>query len=433
MDQLWTGGNSQPTTTQNCLDGGSAINLLAVTGGSVTSKTTLPSQITWLQPVLQAQDGTFLGLVNYDWDPADDFLAAFDQSGNIQWSKPGYYAQIATADGGVIAQSYSGQSVTFDAGGNATGQMANMPTYSWKGAYQLGSTVSVVPGFDLSNMAISFAAVRGGNLTGNGFSLSHHTFGLFFCSTGPGGDGPCPNNIEITNMAFSYLANIDNNNYASACDFSASSPCDSNTAHPEWVSTIKLQALKSYTAAFASLPAIVSKGLMPTSQNNSKSPTPFDHTVYVDGSWQFTNSQSLQCPATGLTKSTSFSWAFYLSTMCGAQVELGPYGNSNDFTPPFSDANNFQKLVTAIGKAIGNVAAHETGHQLSFQVNSNKYPLTNMDCGTAAQPCEDNIDSVYEFIHDDTWNYVDWKPPIHWQPSNQCSLVKYLLNTSSCK
>jgi hypothetical protein len=51
--------------------------------------------------------------VDYDWS-GDDFLASFDKSGNVKWSTPGYYAQIATSDGGVIAQSYSGQSYRFD-------------------------------------------------------------------------------------------------------------------------------------------------------------------------------------------------------------------------------------------------------------------------------------------------------------------------------
>jgi hypothetical protein len=92
---------------------------------------------------------------------------------------------------------------------------------------------------------------------------------------------------------------------------------------------------------------------------------------------------------------------------------------------------NFQKLVIGIGKGIGNTAAHETGHQLSFQVY--KFPLTNIDCGTDTQPCEGNIDSVYEFYKSDDWDYVGWQPPIHWQSSNQCNLVKYLLNSNSCQ
>ena len=63
--------------------------------------------------------------------------------------------------------------------------------------------------------------------------------------------------------AFSYLANIDNSNYKGACDFSKGSQCDSNTAHPEWVDAIKLQALKTCASAFASLPAIAWTRLCP--------------------------------------------------------------------------------------------------------------------------------------------------------------------------
>jgi hypothetical protein len=43
--------------------------------------------------------------------------------------------------------------------------------------------------------------------------------------------------------------------------------------------------------------------------------------------------------------------------------------------------------VTAIGKAIGNVAAHETGHEISY-----KMPLL-MDCGGTGAwvPCKEAI------------------------------------------
>jgi hypothetical protein len=93
---------------------------------------------------------------DYDYDPPDDFLASFDQSGNVKWAKPGYYAQIATADGGVIGQSYSGQSYTFDANGNSTGQVGNMATQSWTGnAYQYGSIDQLM--FPATSLASSFA------------------------------------------------------------------------------------------------------------------------------------------------------------------------------------------------------------------------------------------------------------------------------------
>jgi hypothetical protein len=85
---------------------------------------------------------------------------------------------IATADGGVIAQGYvldlddwsascSGPTVTFDQNGNATGQMANLPTYSWLGnAYQdgpLDQVLAMMPDF-----ALCFAAFQGGSPSSNG-------------------------------------------------------------------------------------------------------------------------------------------------------------------------------------------------------------------------------------------------------------------------
>ena len=78
--------------------------------------------------ILPAQDGTFYGT-----DNTYSNLIHFDQSGNTIWSVPGDYPQIATTDGGVIGSS----GITYDSNGNATGQIANMPTQSWLGyAYQ---------------------------------------------------------------------------------------------------------------------------------------------------------------------------------------------------------------------------------------------------------------------------------------------------------
>lgn len=105
-------------------------------------------------------------------------MVAFTPSGNALWAVPGDSPQIATADNGVIGTS----DTAYDSDGNATALFCSLPTYSWKGAYQLGSVESLLPAFDLANVAQS-AAVRGGNLTGNGFSLVHHTFGIVSCNT----------------------------------------------------------------------------------------------------------------------------------------------------------------------------------------------------------------------------------------------------------
>jgi hypothetical protein len=146
-------------------------NHLITISGATASNVTLPSQIQLMQPVLQAQDGTFFGVVEYDWDSNDVFMASFDTSGNIKWTAPNYYAQIATADGGVVAGSYdangrrTGQSFTFDANGNATGQVGSLPIQSWTGSgYRYGSTVQVV--FTPTTLATSFWAFAAANASG---------------------------------------------------------------------------------------------------------------------------------------------------------------------------------------------------------------------------------------------------------------------------
>ena len=101
-----------------------------------------------LNPVLQPQDGSFVGTVQvwYDADmnPQTD-MVAFDQTGSVRWMVPGnYQPQIATADGGVIATDPSGVAITFDQYGSATGVLAGSPTQSWTGStYQLGSIKDV--------------------------------------------------------------------------------------------------------------------------------------------------------------------------------------------------------------------------------------------------------------------------------------------------
>ena len=383
-----------------------------------------PNQTGPIQPVLQLQDGTFVGTTNaggsYTW--TGQYMAKFDSSGSVAGVQSGYGPpQMATADGGVVTQ----DGTFFDSNLNVTSAVWSLPTYSWKSAYQLGSIDSVVPASDLASMiATTYAAVPGGNLTGNGFALAHHSFGLVFCNTGAGGDGSCPSNIQITNMSFSYLPSnvIDQDNYPTACDFSTASPCDNNTAHPEWVNTIKVQALNAFEAAFTSLPAIVKGKYSPVMRYGGSNNPRFEHTIYVDGLW-FEQ-------GTGLSQifNPDYSWVFYLKVLMAAEMNLGSYGNSNDFIPPFTDSANMLKLMTALGKGIGNSAAHEIGWELSSATN--KYPVINMDCNS--NTCEGD-QYVYESEGADEWKFVDWHPPIHWQPTNQCKIAKYLLNSDSCK
>ena len=88
-------------------------------------------------------------------------MVAFDATGSVRWSVPSEQPQIATDDGGVIGQS----GITYDQNGNATGQMASLPTYSWNGnGYEVGSVVQRVS--ILINTAAGFAAQAGTNRAG---------------------------------------------------------------------------------------------------------------------------------------------------------------------------------------------------------------------------------------------------------------------------
>jgi hypothetical protein len=82
-------------------------------------------------PVLQAQDGSFVGTFEHWWSDGHKDMVAFDGTGAVRWTVPGFKPKIATADGGVIATDDSASAVTFDQNGNATGQIGNLQTISF--------------------------------------------------------------------------------------------------------------------------------------------------------------------------------------------------------------------------------------------------------------------------------------------------------------
>jgi hypothetical protein len=99
-------------------------------------------------PVLQAQDGNFIGNV-MDGNEFIPSLAAFNPDGTVKWSGPvNAQALLTTLDGKTIAQLDSGQIVSFDQSGSTNGQFAGLPTLSWTAAYRSGpgsSTQSFAP------------------------------------------------------------------------------------------------------------------------------------------------------------------------------------------------------------------------------------------------------------------------------------------------
>jgi len=138
-------------------------------GGGVASLPALPYQGTPIQPMLQAQDGSYVGTY-YDLQTSKYDMVAFDAEGGVRWTVENEYPQIALADGGVIAiDGDTGDAITFDQNGNATGMTA-MPTQSWTGNEYVASgsvnQVALNPYF----LGVSFWAQAGGQYSpGVGF------------------------------------------------------------------------------------------------------------------------------------------------------------------------------------------------------------------------------------------------------------------------
>jgi len=126
-----------------------------------------------IEPVLQVQDGSFVGQY-FDDSSLLYNMVAFDQSGTVRWIVSNEQPLMATDDGGVIGQS----GTKYDQNGNATGQIANGGTQTpgWFGAglgttYILGqSEVSDVKSTPL-RVGGTFTAWAGGNASGQGTAI----------------------------------------------------------------------------------------------------------------------------------------------------------------------------------------------------------------------------------------------------------------------
>ncbi len=417
-------------------DGGPVVGMAVTNGTSVSliNGSMAAGQASAVEPVLQAQDGSFVGTVWAGEDGDTRYMVAFDAAGSMRWSVPNEQPLIATADGGVIAQS----GITYDQNGNATGQWGSMPTYSWKGAYRVGSTESVAPEWDPADIATTYAAAPGGNLTGNGFSLIHHTFGLVFCGTVIPNihDGACnnvPNFFNIQDVVFAYLVGIKDSNYMQAMDFGG--------AHSDWAYNLKNKALLQYADAFAHLPAIMAKETPSEIHGGDTITRKFEHTVYVTGRWvlPYENPRGgLISPPnewtpehSGSDVNHSVSFVYYLPIMDNAQSALGclaPEVQCTSVSPAYpptpENVGQFYPQMKAIGHGIGAIAAHETAHQL--------FGMQNMDCVTCEAPdvyerAESSGDLRPWFYSDDAFLSPSQKAHIKWSSILTTALENYLL------
>jgi hypothetical protein len=142
--------------------------MATITGGNVTllQAPQLPPNDQEVDPVLQAQDGSFVG-THCPWCP-DGSIISFDATGNVRWIVPNDTPQIATADGGVIGQS----GITYDQNGNATGQLGSLPTQSWTGnQYEQGPSLESVVAPLVFEDGASFWPTVGGNPSGSGTAI----------------------------------------------------------------------------------------------------------------------------------------------------------------------------------------------------------------------------------------------------------------------
>jgi hypothetical protein len=191
-----------PPVMTGCVDGTYERRLIAVSGGSVASNTLLTAGDPeyGVTPMLQGQDGNYFGVGLSSANSMDHF----DQNGNVLWSVPNFTPVIATADGGVVAQSATGQYMTFDQNGVANGMLASLPTQSWTGdSYQLGSQIA----FALPGYADSFAAMIGNNNSANGTATEQTWFPLLQSCYDPTLNPPplCPGPYEVAHSALTAL------------------------------------------------------------------------------------------------------------------------------------------------------------------------------------------------------------------------------------
>jgi hypothetical protein len=446
------------TITSGCVPGVFNYEMITTSGSSVTSRVTLPSTIDYINPILQAQDGAFYGVVEYTGSEFGN-LAKFDTSGNVLWSKPNYYALMATSDGGVIAQTeypytssgvpfYSGPAITFDANGNQTGQISNLPEFSWKGAYQLGSVGAVSS--PLTNLASSFAGVPNGNLAGvSPTYVVHTTVGLFWCGTFSGscaGQQDEKNN-RLTDLGFYYgkggLVPC-NQEYINA------PPCsgiiDFTASRQDWDGVIIKKAQDAVRAAFAHFPAIVVELATTTYTapswvssvfgGQSKKTIEQNHVAYIHGGL-------VASGTAGLTNDgVSPSWIYYGTILNGAEITLNlnsqlpaapPAGMTlqqwmQGWTP--QQAAAFQQLLVAAGTDIGNTIAHEVGHQFSLPLMDCDLPADyNGGQNAAGPPCPGPVphNTFYEYYGQQGPSFLDIGPPLQWTPDDITNLSQQFL------
>jgi hypothetical protein len=369
-----------------------------------------------------------------------------------------------TAGNGLVAKATDQNGfdtvLRFDATGNLTPLMSisllKQVNYSWQGRWNdiSNNAVSgaVLPTFPISY--ISDWAQPASSSSATSLAVTHHTFGLFWCGSAFAAQGYVPNSPCIQgggdDIQWGYYPQL--SGIAGLHNFAAD--------HPYWVNIVLTEAFNSFQKAYAKY------GVQVTLASQTDQQPDQEFTAYILGDYPF--------PGAGKFFSDSSSAVYYFALMEGAQEALGQPANPTtgagwiDFSPsyPPPDTNAFVNYLRAVGKAIGNSAAHEMGHHLerikNIQSNNNLgFPF--MDCGIGspgtpnrpvALACENSDNFVYAFYDADGLPQDPNNPhstggmffygvpggqlgipvqaPIHWGPSDVCWLQNYV-TPGSCK
>ena len=359
---------------------------------------------------------------------------------------------MATADGGVVAASFDDptQVVKFDQNGNAVEMLRDLPTYSWKGAYGIGSTVNRAA--KPSPMGNQFGAVANGNLTGNGTYINHPRFGLAWCGTTvPGGLSACgdspPPAGGVVPVDMRYL-------YHNTCRPS-NSDVDFGEARPDWVMLIRNAALGALERAFAHHGVIVeaaSKHGKRTWAECQADPLCVG-TDRADQGDVIRVAGNTTTPGTGQTYNAfgllpgfwgyvNKSDVFYHEVMLNAvQAEWDNVApDDKSWCPSYpphsaSDERRFAIIMRTIGRGIGNAAARELGHHF--------VKFNDMDCGPSGTKANDVCPGKDNFVYN--YYLLNSQPndpnnpdavtngglffygldakQIHWSDRNECYLM----------
>jgi hypothetical protein len=304
---------------------------MATTAGAgvVFIETQFPDTWGEVVPVLQAQDGSFVGTAPYYTDDGVDLgrMVAFDATGSVRWTVLGYEPKIATADGGVIAQAYdpatgdyTGPAVTFDQNGNATGQIT-LYTQSWTGNMYQDGPVEKVSSRSFCGGA-SLWEQAGGNPSMNGTAARAWCFALSF-----------QNDFTFTPVKDSYG------------DPDSSLTTDISYLAPQ----IKAAALKELKDAYSGLPVRVVEGTVGDVQ-----------ATVVNA--QNLNSSGI-CGASDHQRGVWLHQASYVNNMLNAQgaykvVITGAQAEQTFLASPLG-----LNVIGALGRGLGVTAAHEIAHQ----------------------------------------------------------------------